>query len=501
MNKCAIIIGGGIGGLFTGAFLAKNGLKVTVLEKNGIIGGGLQCFRRNNKIFETGMHVMGGFEEGGSLYKICKYLGILDNLQIHHIDSDCMDEIIYHRPGDVYKIPSGKEEFTSYLINCFPHEETGIRKYVDEIYKLTEEEGLFYLRETSEEIKIHSEKFTYPADKLINEYVNDPKLREVLAYLNPFYGGIEGHTPAYVHALINVLYINGASRFINGSQQLADQLKQLITAHGGEVLAGEEVTGIEVEDKSITKVTTQTGKEFTGNWYISSIHPVTMLKLLPEGSFPRGFVNRLNDIPVSYSAFSLYIDLKTGMFPYIDHTCYYMEDYGSMWTQDHYDEDDCPKGFMFMTPPDVNQGKYASRLLVHCIMRYDKVKQWEMSISGDRPKSYYVWKEKQADKIISRLENIFPGFSEMIANVYSSSPLTIRDYYNTKEGAIFGYRKDCVNLILSQLPVYTKVKNLLLTGQNINLHGICGVPLTSIITSEAILGTNYLVRKINEANK
>lgn len=34
-----IIIGGGIGGLFSGAFLARNGMNVTVLEKNAIIGG------------------------------------------------------------------------------------------------------------------------------------------------------------------------------------------------------------------------------------------------------------------------------------------------------------------------------------------------------------------------------------------------------------------------------------------------------------------------------
>ena len=31
MNKTAIIIGGGLGGLFTGAILAKEGLHVTVL--------------------------------------------------------------------------------------------------------------------------------------------------------------------------------------------------------------------------------------------------------------------------------------------------------------------------------------------------------------------------------------------------------------------------------------------------------------------------------------
>lgn len=33
MNKTCLIIGGGMGGLFTGAFLAKNSVKVTVLEK------------------------------------------------------------------------------------------------------------------------------------------------------------------------------------------------------------------------------------------------------------------------------------------------------------------------------------------------------------------------------------------------------------------------------------------------------------------------------------
>ena len=76
MNVSAVIIGGGVGGLFTGAFLAMNGIRVTVLEKNAIIGGGLQCFRRGDRLFETGMHVTGGFRERGNLRKICAYLGI-----------------------------------------------------------------------------------------------------------------------------------------------------------------------------------------------------------------------------------------------------------------------------------------------------------------------------------------------------------------------------------------------------------------------------------------
>lgn len=501
MNTSAIIIGGGIGGLFTGAFLAKNGIKVTVLEKNNIIGGGLQCFRRKNKIYETGMHVMGGFEDGGSLSKICKYLGILDTLKIHHIDHNCMDEIRYEKTKEVFKIPSGKEAFIAKMSEYFPHEAVGIKDYVDEIYRLTEEVPLFYLREEPQGIVIHSDKFIWPADKLISHYVSDTKLQEILAYLNPLYGGVEGHTPAYIHALINVLYINGASRFIDGSQQLADALKCVICAHGGDVLPNNEVTKIGVEDKNVAFVETQDGNRFCGDWYISSIHPIEMLRLVPKGTFLKGFTNRLNEIPISYSAFSLFIDLKPQALPYIDHTCYYMEDYGAMWTQDQFDVKNWPKGFMYMTPPDSNQGEYASRLLVHCIMSYDQVRKWENTTVGHRGKAYNTWKQECSDKILSKLETVFPGFSKMISNVYAASPLTIRDYYHTKEGAIFGYRKDCENLIFSQLPVYTKVKNLLLTGQNINLHGICGVPLTAINTSEAILGTNTIVNKINHVSE
>ena len=51
--------------------------------------------------------------------------------------------------------------------------------------------------------------------------------------------------------------------------------------------------------------------------------------------------------------------------------------------------------------------------------------------------------------------------------------------------------------MLSQLSVFTKVKNLYLTGQNVNIHGFCGVSLTAIETAEALVGYNTIVRKIN----
>ena len=71
-NNDMIIIGGGLGGLTTGALLAKEGWQVTVLEKNHIVGGGLQNFSRHGIHFDTGMHILGGFRPGKTLHRICK---------------------------------------------------------------------------------------------------------------------------------------------------------------------------------------------------------------------------------------------------------------------------------------------------------------------------------------------------------------------------------------------------------------------------------------------
>ena len=40
-----------------------------------------------------------------------------------------------------------------------------------------------------------------------------------------------------------------------------------------------------------------------------------------------------------------------------------------------------------------------------------------------------------------------------------------------------------------------------LLGQNCNVHGFCGVPLTAINTCEAILGLNYVINAITESEK
>src|SRR6476620_10489615 len=90
-----VIIGSGLGGLCSAAILAKEGLKVCVLEKNRQLGGSLQIFSRKKIIFDTGIHYIGGLSEGQNLNRYFKYFGLMDKLRLHRMDEIGFDHISF----------------------------------------------------------------------------------------------------------------------------------------------------------------------------------------------------------------------------------------------------------------------------------------------------------------------------------------------------------------------------------------------------------------------
>ena len=497
MKKTAVVIGGGLGGLFTGAILSREGMKVTVIEKNAAIGGGLQCFTRFGEVFDTGMHVIGGMQKGGNIRRICEYLGIFDKIHIMDVDPGMTDSLYFAEDRRHYRIAQGRDRFIASLAESFPGQEAALSAYTDAIFRIVDELDLFYLRPASGYMRVHSEDFLMPADGFIAKYIHNDRLRSVLAYMNPLYGGRPGMTPAYIHALISVLYINGPSRFAGGSSLFADTLRDLIVGNGGEVIAGDGAEHVHSADRLVTGVTTRKGRTFTGDFYICAIHPCAFFSLLDDPSIlPKAYRTRLDEIPVSYSAFTLNLKLKPRTFRYMNHSSYYMGRYADIWNFGR-SGSGWPLGFLYMTPPEIGQGEYSTKMIITAPMAWDMVRQWEDTSYGHRGSGYMEWKCRCAEKLLDMMEEMYPGFRDCVEAVNTASPLTIRDFYGIKEGAMCGYSKDCNNMALSQVPVVTKVKNLLLTGQNCGIHGFCGVPLTAINTCEAILGSNYVLNSIS----
>ncbi len=305
-------------------------------------------------------------------------------------------------------------------------------------------------------------------------------------------------TPAFIHSVISLLYLNGPSRFVGGSQQFADLLGSFIEENGGTIILNDGVEKVTSEDHLISGVVTKSGKTFTADYYISDIHPCTLINLLEDESvLPLMYRKRLKNIPNTFSAFTLNIKLKPETIKYMNYTGYYSSSSDRVWSLSD-ETQPWPAGFLYMTPPDENQGEYATKMILTVPMTWNKVKRWEDTTLGHRTPEYEAWKAECTEILLDEMDEMFPDFRSCVENINSAPPLTIRDYYGVKEGAMCGYAKDYKNIIYSQLIVLTKVPNLLLTGQCVSLHGFCGVPLTAIKTCEGILGENYIINKINK---
>jgi len=74
----AVVIGAGLGGLSGATMLAKNGLRVLLLERHNVPGGYATSFVRGRYEFEVALHELSNIDQDlrGGLYRYLEYLGV-----------------------------------------------------------------------------------------------------------------------------------------------------------------------------------------------------------------------------------------------------------------------------------------------------------------------------------------------------------------------------------------------------------------------------------------
>jgi phytoene dehydrogenase-like protein len=110
---------------------------------------------------------------------------------------------------------------------------------------------------------------------------------------------------------------------------------------------------------------------------------------------------------------------------------------------------------------------------------------------------YEAYKAQKAEACIRLVEQRLPALRGAIEHVYTSSPLTYNRFTHTAEGSAYGIRKDWRSPLTTVLAPKTPIENVLLTGQNLNLHGVLGVSMTSVITAAQIVGMESIVKALN----
>ncbi len=499
-----VIVGSGLGGLVAAVLLAKEGYNVCVLEKNNQFGGNLQTFVRDKTIFDTGVHYIGGLSKGQNLYEYFKYIGIINDLKLKKLDEDGFDIITFDDDDKEYKHAQGYDNFIRQLLIDFPEEEKAIYAYCDKIKETCSKFPLYSLN--PKDLSYDMNVFKLSAKDFINSITQNKKLRAVLAGSNFLYAGDESKTPFYVHALAVNSYIESAYRCIRGGSQITKALIKQLKNYGGEVFKKCEVVSFNVEDKLVNSVELEDGTEVYANTFISNIEPKFTVEMAGKEHFRKSYTHRISGIESTIAAFSLYIVLKPNSFKYINKNYYHFKSSENIWGTLNYTEDTWPEYYMLSMGIKDKDCEYGDSITIMTYMRYDEMKPWKDTFNtvvkkNHRGQSYEEFKSDKAEQIIIELEKKFPNIRDCIQEIYTSTPLSYRDYIGCNEGSIYGYVKDVNKPMQSHISPRTKLDNLYFTGQCLGMHGILGVTISAVVTCSEIVGKDYLIHKILESNK
>jgi all-trans-retinol 13,14-reductase len=486
MNKYdVIIIGSGLGGLECGYILSNAGYQVCILEQHTQIGGCLQSFRRGGSVFDTGFHYVGGLDEGQPLHRLFSYFDLID-LPWQRLDNEAFAEVCIG--GQSFFLASGHRQFADRLSEYFPHQREQLNNYAELLKQVGD--GIFdSFNADGDKIRL----FSASAFDFLNRTIDDPLLRNVLSGASLTMELCSARLPLYVFAQINNSFIQSAWKLKGDGSMIANRLADRIGAKGGEIITRSKVTRLIETGRAITAVECNGDRLYECKYLISDIHPVRTLELIPDSlNIRRLYRNRITSIPNTFGMFTVHIKLKKPSLPYLNRNIFI---YGTDKIWDYKPTTETNAVMVnYRIPSD---GGGVSNIDILTPMFWDEVACWSETVIGRRGDDYERFKQRKAESCIALAATRIPDLYDHIDSVYTSTPLTYRDYTGTPDGAAYGISKDFNDVMGTLIAPQTPITNLFLTGQNLNLHGVLGVSMTSFFTCAKITGKNNLLQHLD----
>jgi phytoene dehydrogenase-like protein len=471
------IIGAGLAGLECASILSKEGMSVIVLEQGAISGGFFQPFKRRGVLIDSSVHYIGSLDKGQFMERFFSYLNIMDKVDFVRMDNDEFETI--YLDGKPYPMAMGHLNFVDKLSEHFPSERRGLEKYIDSIKKIS----LFSIESVRRGEGFSSDSLdavTKPVELAISSSISDKRLQRILTGNSIIYCGESALTPFYVHAMTTNSYIESSWKIRGGASGVTEAMAESVKSYGGEVRCNTEIKSILINNMRAVGVETFTGEKIMAKRVISTLHPDLTTKMVGEESGLReSYRRRVSELKNSTSMFCLYIILKRDSLEYLNKNIHIQGE----------------SPLMISFQPPLRGSLYADVVTIITPMNFSEVQKWSNSKPGLRGDDYLQFKSEFSEVLINRAEEVLANLRQSIDYTCSASPLTFRDYVKTPQGSVYGVMKDYNKPLSTFLPVKSRVENLYLAGQSVNLHGVMGVTFTSLLTCSEILG-NGVVNKM-----
>ena len=481
MKYDAVIIGSGLGGLECAHILSKAGMSVLLLERGTQAGGCLQSYRRLGLAFDTGFHYVGGLDEGQSLHSAFRHLGLL-RLPWQRLDNH-FDRVTIG--NQTFNFAQGYDAFVETLTAAFPAERDALNKYAD-MLKQCGEQQFDALNPQTGESSLLSRLFETSAYQYLTETFHDPLLINVLCGTSLKMELRKESLPLFTFAHGNGSFIESSWRLKGDGSLIINSLADGIRMHGGEIICNAEVRELVEKDGKLVHAVCSNGEIYEGTIFISNIHPAVTCNLVKQSSrMKKVYRSRITHLENTFGMFTVSLRIKPQTLRYFNWNQYIYKE-PDVWT--FHLKNNPVSGVLVSCRIPEDGSKYVQQVDLLTPMNWSECEQWSHTEVGRRGEDYKAMKKRVADECITLAERFIPGLRDRITGCYTSTPLTYRNYTLTPEGSAYGLRKDFRNPIITLLSPRTPIPNLLLTGQNLMLHGLHGVTMTALFTCAEVLG-------------
>jgi phytoene dehydrogenase-like protein len=445
-----IVIGAGLGGLTAATRLARKGLSVLLLERHNIPGGYATSFVRGRYEFEIALHELSGIgppEKRSAFFRFLEDLGVAERVELVQIDH--LYRSVY--PDMDITLPHGTEAYTQTLVDAFPHEEDGLRRFLDIIWGLEREVvsleeqllrgSLSIPKVAALPAKIPNVIKYLPATwgDVLRTFVRDPKARAVLSQYWGYFGLPPSRCSFFYFALGLAGYVKKGASFPRGrSQALSNAFVSAFESWGGELRLGCGVKRITHGSGRVTGVVTESGDHFMTDRIVSNVGPINLAHdLIGIDAVPARWLRGLKRSEIGLSSVNVYLGVNRSPeeLGVTEHEFFLNRDYDA---DDHYDRMcnlRAPGGMVAACYNQVIPDVSPPGTSLFTLTTLSSGKAWR----DVPPEKYVEVKTRIAEGMLDMTEKVLPDLRRYAEVVEVATPLTCMRYSGNIDGAIYGF--------------------------------------------------------------